>query len=72
MPTMSSFSEEKEVNRTMDPNETLRLYMEARYAAEKAQDFEEEADSLREAIEHADSLFTWLKGGGFPPDGWAR
>ena len=56
----------------MDPNETLRLYREARKAAEDASDFEDEADYLREAVEYADNLFAWLKGGGFLPTEWTR
>ena len=56
----------------MDPNETLHLYREALKAAEKAQDFEEEADNLREAVEHADNLFAWIKAGGFLPNEWVR
>ena len=56
----------------MDPNETLRLYKEARKAAEDASDFEDEADYLREAVEYADNLFAWIKAGGFLPTEWTR
>ena len=69
VPTMSSFSEEKEVNRTMDPNETLKRIRElvAEFNAEHDIDHPQ-----RELVDAIVDLDEWLTGDGFLPDGWAR
>ncbi len=81
MPTMSSFSEEKEVNRTMDPNETLR-YLRADIARLKGvldpPGFLTEGQkdmvltTADEVWQRFDVLDQWLTGGGFLPNEWAR
>jgi hypothetical protein len=54
----------------MDPNETLRLYREARRRALALVDGEAIAacDAFMEADEHMSNLLEWLAKTGFEPD----
>lgn len=55
----------------MDPNETLRLILEARKSAEAAREGDSndaEIEALWELAEHTDNLMTWLSNGGYQPD----
>lgn len=57
----------------MDPNETLRLYREARARAFALCDGEAIAacEAFLEADEHMTALIGWLVLGGFPPN-WSE
>lgn len=58
----------------MDPNELLRLALDARKRAGEAAEGDSndaEIQYWQEYGEYTDDLFTWLSNGGFQPN-WAR